>query len=119
MIFLYLTKGFLLINMKICVLIKQVPDKDSKLSISPNYKSIEQSNITKVINESDNYALEEGLLLKEKHGGEVVVCTFGPESANEAIKTALAKGADKGLFYAETNPILNKNNKIKENSDNE
>ena len=83
--------------MKICVLIKQVPDKDSKLSISSDYKYIEQENVTKVINESDNYALEEGLLLKEKHGGEVVVCTFGPESANEVIKTALAKGADKGL----------------------
>ena len=83
--------------MKICVLIKQVPDKDSKITIGPDSKSIDTSNITNVINESDNYALEEALLLKEKHGGEVVVCSLGGESANEIIKTALAKGADKGI----------------------
>ena len=83
--------------MKICVLIKQVPDKDSKITISPDSKSIDTSNITNVINESDNYALEEALLLKEKHGGEVVVCSLGGDSANEIIKTALAKGADKGI----------------------
>ena len=83
--------------MKICVLIKQVPDKDSKIAIGPDSKSIDTSNITNVINESDNYALEEALLLKEKHGGEVVVCSLGGDSANEIIKTALAKGADKGV----------------------
>ena len=84
--------------MKICVLIKQVPDKDSKISISNNLKSIDNTNITTVINESDSYALEEALLLKEKHEGEVVVCTLGNQSSNEIIKTALAKGADRGIF---------------------
>ena len=83
--------------MKICVLIKQVPDKDSKISINADSKTIDSNNITNVINESDNYALEEALLLKEKHTGEVVVCTLGAESADEIIKTALAKGADKGI----------------------
>ena len=90
--------------MKICVLIKQVPDKDSKITINSDLKSIDTSNITNVINESDNYALEEALLLKEKYGGEVVVCTLGNESANEVIKTALAKGADRGIF------LINRNN---------
>ena len=71
--------------MKICVLIKQVPDKDSKITITADSKSIEKTNITNIINESDNYALEEALLLKEKQGGEVVVCTFGGESSNEII----------------------------------
>ena len=74
--------------MKICVLIKQVPDKDSKISINSDLQSIDSNNVTNVINESDNYALEEALLLKEKHGGEVVVCTFGGSSADEIIKTA-------------------------------
>ena len=83
--------------MKICVLIKQVPDKDSKIAINSDSKSIDSNNITNVMNESDNYALEEALLLKEKHGGEVVVCSLGGQSANEIIKTALAKGADKGI----------------------
>ena len=83
--------------MKICVLIKQVPDKDSKIVINSDSKSIDTANITNVMNESDNYALEEALLLKEKHGGEVTVCSLGKQSSNEIIKTALAKGADKGI----------------------
>ena len=89
--------------MKICVLIKQVPDKDSKIVISADSKSIDNSNVTNVINESDNYALEEALLLKEKHGGEVVVCSLGGKSANEIIKTALAKGADRGIHLIDNN----------------
>ena len=89
--------------MKICVLIKQVPDKDSKIVIGADSKSIDNSNVTNVINESDNYALEEALLLNEKHGGEVVVCSLGGKSANEIIKTALAKGADRGIHLIDNN----------------
>ncbi len=89
--------------MKICVLIKQVPDKDSKIVIGADSKSIDNSNVTNVMNESDNYALEEALLLKEKHGGEVVVCSLGGKSANEIIKTALAKGADRGIHLIDNN----------------
>ena len=55
--------------MKICILIKQVPDKNASLSINDNQSSIETQNITWVSNESDNYALEEALLMKEVHGG--------------------------------------------------
>ena len=91
--------------MKICVLIKQVPDKDSKIVINADAKSIDTANITNIMNESDSYALEEALLLKEKHGGEVVVCSLGNQSSNEIIKTALAKGADKGIHL-----VNNQNN---------
>ncbi len=84
--------------MKICVLIKQVPDKDSPLSISDNNLSISESNITWVANESDSYALEEALQIKEKQSGEVVVCTLGKESAQQIMKDALAKGADRGIL---------------------
>jgi len=89
--------------MKICVLIKQVPDKDSKIVINSDSKSVDTTNITNIMNESDNYALEEALLLKEKHGGEVIVCSLGPQSSNEIIKTALAKGADKGIHLINNN----------------
>ena len=51
--------------MKICVLIKQVPDKDSSLNIADDHLTLVENNITWVSNESDNYALEEALLLKE------------------------------------------------------
>ena len=88
--------------MKICVLIKQVPDKNSPLTIASDHLSLSDSNITWVSNESDLYALEEALLLKEAHGGEVVVCTLGTESALQVVKDGLAKGADRGIFISDT-----------------
>ena len=88
--------------MKICVLIKQVPDKDSPLTIADDHLSLDDNNITWVSNESDNYALEEALLLKEKHGGEVVACTLGSESSRQVLKDAMAKGADRGIFLSDS-----------------
>ena len=88
--------------MKICVLIKQVPDKDSPLTIAEDNLSLVENNITWVSNESDNYALEEALQLKEKHGGEVVACTLGNESARQVLKDAMAKGADRGIFLSDS-----------------
>ena len=88
--------------MKICVLIKQVPDKDSPLTIAEDNLSLVKNNITWVSNESDNYALEEALQLKEKHGGEVVACTLGNESARQVLKDAMAKGADRGIFLSDS-----------------
>ena len=87
--------------MKICVLIKQVPDKNSPLSISDDQISISETNITWVSNESDNYALEEALIIKEAHGGEVVACTLGKESAGQVLKDAMAKGADRSIFISD------------------
>ena len=88
--------------MKICVLIKQVPDKNSSLTIAENYRSLEETNITWVSNESDNYALEEALLLKEAHGGEVITCTLGRKSAGQILKDAMAKGADRSIFLSDS-----------------
>ena len=83
--------------MKICVLMKQVPDKDAALKINATSLGIDTTDLTFVTNESDSYALEEALLLKETHGGEVVVCTLGADSSLQVIKDALSKGADRGL----------------------
>lgn len=87
--------------MKICALIKQVPDKDCPISISDDNLSISDNNVTWVSNESDNYALEEALLLREKHNGEVIVCTLGKESSRQVLKDAMAKGADRGIFISD------------------
>ncbi|MFC1480996.1 electron transfer flavoprotein subunit beta/FixA family protein [Candidatus Neomarinimicrobiota bacterium] len=84
--------------MKICVLIKQVPDQTSVLKINADQTWINEDNLVFTTNESDNYALEEGLLLKEQHGGEVVVCTVGPERSTQVLKDALSKGADRAVF---------------------
>ena len=88
--------------MKICVLIKQVPDKDSPLTIAEDNLSLVENNIIWVSNESDNYALEEALQLKEKYGGEVVACTLGNESARQVLKDAMAKGVDRSIFLSDS-----------------
>src|SRR5258708_12247678 len=55
------------------------------------------------MNEPDSYALEEALRLKEKHGGEVIALSMGPERVKQTIKEALAKGADRGIHIADNN----------------
>ena len=83
--------------MKIIVCIKQVPERDAQVRIDSSGKWIEESDIQFAMNESDAYALEEALQLKEKHGGEVVVLSAGPERAGTTIREALAKGADRAI----------------------
>ena len=87
--------------MNIIVCIKQVPAKDAPLAIAGNW--IKESDIGFEMNEPDSYALEEALRLKEKHGGEVVALSFGPERVKQTIKEALAKGADRGIHIADDN----------------
>ena len=84
--------------MKICVLMKQVPDKDSSIKIAMDNLSIDQSMVSFTTNESDSYALEEALQIKEKSGGEVVALTLGKESSIQVVKDALAKGADRAIY---------------------
>ena len=83
--------------MKIIVCIKQVPERDAQVRIDSSGKWIEEADIQFAMNESDAYALEEALQLKEKHGGEVVVLSAGPERAGTTIREALAKGADRAI----------------------
>jgi electron transfer flavoprotein beta subunit len=86
--------------MKIIVAIKQVPERDARVRIDASGKWIDESGLQWALNESDAYSLEEALQLKEKHGGEVVVLTAGPERAGSTIREALAKGADRGIHIA-------------------
>ncbi len=83
--------------MKIVVCMKQVPVKDSLLKIKEDGSWIHETDLNYEINESDHYALEEALQLKEKHGGEVVLLCMGSERVREAIKQGLAKGADRAI----------------------
>lgn len=88
-------KGLLL--MKIVVAIKQVPERDALLRIDARGKWIDEGDLQWTMNEPDAYALEEALLLKETHGGEVVVLSAGPERVGSTVREALAKGADRGV----------------------
>src|SRR5580698_926577 len=86
--------------MKIVVCIKQVPAKDAPLAITGD-AWIRETDIGFEMNEPDSYALEEGLRLKEKHTGEVIALSMGPERVKQTIKEALAKGADRGVHIAD------------------
>jgi len=83
--------------LKILICLKQVPARDSILKLNKAGTWIETADMTFEINEPDIFALEEGLRLKEKHGGEVVIVSLGPARAQQSIKEALAKGADRAL----------------------
>ena len=83
--------------MKIGVLLKQVPDTEAPIRIKPDGSGIEEGDIKWVINPYDECAVEEALRLKENKGGEVVIVTAGPARAMEAMRQALAMGADRGV----------------------
>jgi electron transfer flavoprotein beta subunit len=83
--------------MKIVVAIKQVPVRDAQVQVDGAGRWIEEPGAQYALNESDAYALEEALQLKEQHGGEVVVVSAGPERVGATIREALAKGADRGI----------------------
>jgi len=87
------------VNIIVCV--KQVPAKDAPLRLPESGGWIREADIGFEMNEPDSYALEEGLRLKEKHGGEVVAVSLGPERVKQTIKEALAKGADRGIHVAD------------------
>jgi electron transfer flavoprotein beta subunit len=91
--------------MKIIVLMKQVANKDAVLRVSGDEKWIDESNVAQQTNESDGYALEEALRLKEAKGdGEVVVCTLGAQTAKTVLKDALARGADRAIHVVVDEP---------------
>src|SRR4051812_24072863 len=84
--------------MKIIVLMKQVANKDAILRINRDASWIEEGDLSYEVNESDGYALEEALRLKEKHGGgEVIICSMGPQRVKSVIKDGLARGADRAI----------------------
>jgi electron transfer flavoprotein beta subunit len=83
--------------MKIIVAIKQVPERDAQVRIDAAGKWIDEAGVQWALNESDAYALEEALQLKEKHGGEVVVLSAGAERIGSTLREALAKGADRAI----------------------
>ena len=83
--------------MKIAVCIKQVPTREWQPRLNDDKTWIRDQDVSYEMNEPDAYALEESLRLREKHGGEVVVCSAGPARVQQVIREALARGADRAL----------------------
>jgi electron transfer flavoprotein beta subunit len=89
--------------MKIIVMMKQVANKDAILRINKEGTWIEEADLSFEVSESDGYALEEALRVREKLGGEVVVCSMGPARVKSVIKDALARGADRAIHVIGNN----------------
>jgi len=87
--------------MNIVVCVKQVPDTWAERTLRPEDSRLDRASVDGVINELDEYAIEEGLRLAEAHGGEVTVLTMGPEKASESIRKALSMGADKAVHLVD------------------
>ncbi|HSK07956.1 MAG TPA: electron transfer flavoprotein subunit beta/FixA family protein [Vicinamibacterales bacterium] len=83
--------------MKIAVCLKQVPARDVQPRVDDAQTWIRDQDAGFELNEPDAYALEEGFRLRERHGGEVVVCSAGPARVSQALREALARGADRAI----------------------
>jgi len=87
--------------MKIVVLVKQVPDSGAERNLRSDDNTVDRESANNVINEMDEYAIEEALRLQEAHGGEVVILTVGPERATESIRKALSMGPDSAVHVVD------------------
>jgi electron transfer flavoprotein beta subunit len=87
--------------MNIVVLVKQVPDTEAERKLNPADNTVDRASVDPVINYIDEFAIEEGLQLKEAQGGEVTIMTVGPERATESIRKALSMGADKAVHVTD------------------
>ena len=83
--------------MNIVVCVKQVPDTYAERKLNDTDKTLDRESVDGVMNEIDEYAVEEALRLKEAHGGEVTIVTMGPAKALDSVRKALSMGADKAI----------------------
>ena len=83
--------------MKIAVCIKQVPSREWQPRLNDQKTWVREQDVSYEMNEPDAYALEEALRLREKHSGEVVVCSAGPARVQTVVREALARGADRAI----------------------
>lgn len=83
------------LNVVVCL--KQIPNPDLQFQIAPDGKDIRREALNYKLNGSDEYALEEAVRLKERHGGRVVALTLGPKRTEQMLREALAKGADEAV----------------------
>jgi electron transfer flavoprotein beta subunit len=87
--------------MKIVVLVKQVPDSGAERNLRSDDNTVDRGSASNVINEMDEYAIEEALQVQAAHGGEVVILTVGPDRATESIRKALSMGPDSAVHISD------------------
>src|SRR5512136_2570756 len=86
--------------MNIAVCVKQVIDTEAEKKLDPSTWRLERG-VTCILNPYDEYAVEEALRIKEAHGGEVTVVCMGPAKAEDAVRKALAMGADNAVLVSD------------------
>lgn len=88
-------------TMKIVVCVKQVPDSWAEKTLSAADNTLDRGSVDAVMNELDEYAVEEALRMQEAHGGEVVVLSMGPAKTTDTIRKALSMGASSGIHVVD------------------
>src|SRR6516165_87128 len=91
------SRGRAALSMNIVVCVKQVPDTAVERTLRPGDGTLDRETPNGLINELDEYAIEEGLKIAEAHGGEVTILSMGPGKAAESVRKALSMGADKAV----------------------
>ncbi len=89
--------------MKIAVCVKQVPDTWAEKKLKADTSTLDRESADSVLNELDEYAVEQALQLVEANGGEVVIVTMGPERAAQTLRKAISMGADAGIHIVDDN----------------
>ena len=92
------------LNLVVCL--KQIPNPDLQFTVAPDGRDIRREALNYKLNGADEYALEAGVRLKEKHGGHVTALTLGPKRTEQMLREALAKGADDAVRVAYDNPAM-------------
>ena len=87
--------------MKIAVCVKQVPDTWAEKKLDAADKTLDRESVDAVMNELDEYAIEEALEIAEANSGEVVVVTVGPDKATDTVRKALSMGADSAIHVVD------------------
>ncbi|MFO8192224.1 MAG: electron transfer flavoprotein subunit beta/FixA family protein [Bacillota bacterium] len=84
--------------MKTFVCIKYVPDtSEAEVKVNPDGVTVDSSRFSFDINDADNYAVEESVLIKEARGGDITVASIGPKQSDVMIRMAMAKGCDQAI----------------------
>lgn len=86
--------------MKVAVCLKQVPGT-TEVRIDPQSNTLIRQGIENIINPFDTYAIEEGVRLKERYGGEVTIISMGPPQAETALREAISLGADGAVLLSD------------------
>src|SRR5579871_2645509 len=84
--------------MNIIVCVSHVPDTTTRINVGGDQKSVDPAGVKFILNPYDEFAVEEALKLRDKHKGEVTAISVGTDASKEAIRQALAMGADKGIL---------------------